>query len=91
MTIDKLNGNSYAIPCNCTNNKTDKLEKMVFKNGIYRNLVSFQFGVGRKFDYITFAELPCAVQVDISRNVPDSQEYTSFNKSCQDLLIVGRC
>ena len=59
-----------------------------FKNGIYRNLVSFQFGVGRKFDYITIAELPCAVQIDISRNVPDSQEYTSFSKSCQDLLVV---
>ena len=59
-----------------------------FENGIYRNLVSFKFGDGRKYDDIIFIELPYAIQVDISRNVPDSHEYTSFNKTCQDLLIV---
>ena len=59
-----------------------------FKNGIYRNLVSFQFGDGKKYDHITFTELPHAIQINISRNVPDSQEYTSFSQACQDLLIV---
>ena len=59
-----------------------------FKKGIYRNLVSFEFGDIRKYDYITFAELPNAVQVDIARKVPDSQEYTSFSKICQDLLVL---
>ena len=59
-----------------------------FKNGIYRNLVSFKFGDGKKYDDITFTELPHAVQVNISRNVPDSQEYTCFNVICQNLLIL---
>ena len=59
-----------------------------FKNGIYRNLVSFKFGDGKKYDDIIFTELPHAVQVNISRNVPDSHEYTSFNVICQNLLIL---
>ena len=59
-----------------------------FENGIYRNLVSFKFGDGKKYDDILFTELPHAIEVDISRNVPDSHEYTSFNKTCQDLLVV---
>ena len=59
-----------------------------FRYGIHRNLVSFKFGDGRKYDDIIFIELPHAIQVDISRSVPDSHEYTSFNKTCQDLLVV---
>ena len=59
-----------------------------FENGIYRNLVAFKFGDGKKYDDITFTELPGAVQVDIIRNFPDSPEYTSFNKTCQDLFIL---
>ena len=59
-----------------------------FKYGIYRNLVSFKFGDGKKYDDVTFTELPHAVQVNISRNVPDTHEYTSFNGICQNLLIL---
>ena len=59
-----------------------------FKYGIYRNFVSFKFGDGKKYDDIIFTELPHAVQVNISRNVPDSHEYTSFNMICQNLLVL---
>ena len=62
--------------------------QLLFKNGIYRNLVSFKFGDGKKYDDVTFTELPHAVQVNISRNVPDSHEYTYFNMICQNLLIL---
>ena len=59
-----------------------------FKNGIYRNLVSFKFGDGKKYDDVTFTELPGAIQVDIIRNFPDRPEYTSFNIMCEDLFIL---
>ena len=59
-----------------------------FKYGIYRNLVSFKFGDGKKYDDITLTELPHAVQINVSRNVPDSHEYMSFNVICQNLLIL---
>ena len=59
-----------------------------FKNGIYRNLVSFKFGDRKKYDDITFTELPGAIQVDIVRNFPDSPKYTSFNIMCEDLFIL---
>ena len=59
-----------------------------FKHGIYRNLVSFKFGDGKKYDDVTFTELPGAVQVDITRNFPDSPEYKSFNIMCEDLFIL---
>ena len=59
-----------------------------FEKGIYRNLVSFKFGDGKKYDDVTFTELPGAVQVDIIRSFTDSPEYTSFSITCQDLFIL---
>ena len=59
-----------------------------FEKGIYRNLVSFKFGDGKKYDDVTFTELPGAVQVDIIRSFADSPEYTSFSITCQDLFIL---
>ena len=59
--------------------------QLCFENGIYRNLVSFKF---MKYNNITFTELRDAVQVDMSRNIPESQDYLSFSTTCNDLLIV---
>ena len=59
-----------------------------FKNGIYRNLVAFKFGDHKKYDDVTFTELPGAIQVDIIRNFPDSPKYTSFDIMCEDLFIL---
>ena len=59
--------------------------QLCFKNGIYRNLVSFKF---MKYNNITFTELRDAVQVDMSRNIPENQDYLSFSTTCNDLLIV---
>ena len=60
-----------------------------FEHGIFRNWVSFLFGEGAmKYDHVTFTELPNAIQVYIGRNAPDTDEYPSFSKSCQNLLEI---
>ena len=60
-----------------------------FEYGIFRNRVSFLFGDrAMKYDHVTFTELPNAIQVDIGRNAPDTDEYPSFSKSCQNLLKI---
>ena len=59
--------------------------QLCFEKGIYRNLVSFKF---MKYNNITFTELRDAVQVDMSRNVLESQHDLSFSTTCNDLLMV---
>ena len=60
-----------------------------FEHGIFRNRVSFLFSEGAmKYDHVTITELPDAIQVDIGRNAPDTEDYPSFSKSCQNLLEI---
>ena len=66
---------------------SQSLCKLVFKYGIYRNCVTFLCGVS-KIDHVTLIDLHYAIQVNVSRCLPDSHSHQSFNDICQELLTV---
>ena len=61
--------------------------ELFFKDGIYRNCVTFLYGVS-KIDCITLTDLHYAMQVNVLRRAPDSHSPQSFNTICQELLTV---
>ena len=60
---------------------------LVFKDGIYRNRVSFTYGEP-PIDHIILTDLHFAIQVDVLRYAPDNPAFKSINAVCQKLLTV---
>ena len=61
--------------------------KLFFKDGIYRNRVTFLYGIS-KIDHVVLTDLHYAIQVNVLRYAPDSCCHQSFNAICQELLTV---
>ena len=61
--------------------------ELVFKDGIYRNRVSFTYGQP-PIDHIILTDLHFAIQVDVLRYAPDNSAFRSINAVCQELLTV---
>ena len=64
--------------CKCT---------LVFKDGVYRNRVSFTYGQP-PIDHIILTDLHFAIQVDVLRYAPENPAFKSINTVCQELLTV---
>ena len=62
---------------------------LAFKDGIYRNRVSFTYGQP-PIDHIILTDLHFAIQVDVLRYAPDNPAFRSINAVCQELLTVLR-
>ena len=59
---------------------------LLFKDGIYRNRVTFQFG---EIDDVILTDLNYAIQIEILRYVPNtSSSMTPFHTNCRTLLEV---
>ena len=61
--------------------------ELFFKDGIYRNRVTFLYGVSQ-IDRVTLTDLNYAMQVNVLRCAPDSHSPQSFNAICEDLVII---
>ena len=64
--------------CKCT---------LVFKDGVYRNRVSFTYGQP-PIDHIILTDLHFAIQIDVLRYAPENSGFRSINAVCQELLTV---
>ena len=61
--------------------------ELVFKDGVYRNRVSFTYGQS-PIDHIILTDLHFAIQVDVLRYAPENLAFRSINAVCQELLTV---
>ena len=61
--------------------------ELVFKDGVYRNRVSFTYGQP-PIDHIILTDLHSAIQIEVLRYAPDNPAFRSINTVCQELLTV---
>ena len=61
--------------------------ELFFDNGIFRNRVTFTYGVSQ-IDRVILTDLHYAMQVNVLRCAPDSHSPQSFNTVCQELVPI---